>query len=190
MNKVSPKTRVVPVNNFGYSCIRQINCKVNNAETEAASGINLAYREYFKQLLEVDPWQERSTLKRQGWYRDVAGQMELFGAPTVNGTKNDGGLMREKALVGETGSYEFNINAIPCNFCQIEQNVPPNTKAELEVFFKSPKVCLVARNKKSDGQGDVENDSSKVTYDVDVPPSFIRVFYRVPQQQIMTHMEQ
>lgn len=35
--------KVIPVNNFRYSCIRQILCKVNNSETESASGINLAY---------------------------------------------------------------------------------------------------------------------------------------------------
>ena len=58
---------VGPVNNFGYSCIRQVRCKVNNAETESASGVNLAYREYFRTLLESDPWDERSKLKRQGW---------------------------------------------------------------------------------------------------------------------------
>ena len=55
-----------PVNNFGYSCIRQVRCKVNNAETESASGVNLAYREYFRTLLESDPWDELGKLKRQG----------------------------------------------------------------------------------------------------------------------------
>ena len=35
---------VRPVDNFGYSSIRQVRCKVNNAETESASGVNLAYR--------------------------------------------------------------------------------------------------------------------------------------------------
>ena len=34
---------VGPVNNFGYSYICQVRCKVNNAETESASGVNLAY---------------------------------------------------------------------------------------------------------------------------------------------------
>ena len=36
-----------PINNFGYSCIHQVCCKLNNAKTELVSGVNLAYREYF-----------------------------------------------------------------------------------------------------------------------------------------------
>ena len=43
---------VGPVNDFGYSCIRQVRCKVNHAETESASSLNLAYRKYFRTLLE------------------------------------------------------------------------------------------------------------------------------------------
>ena len=42
----------------------------NNAKTELASGVN---REYFRTLLESDPCDECSKLKRQGWYRDVPG---------------------------------------------------------------------------------------------------------------------
>ena len=57
-----------PVNNFGYSCMRQLRCKVNNAETESASGVNLAYRQYFETLLESDPWEDMAKLKHQGWY--------------------------------------------------------------------------------------------------------------------------
>ena len=60
---------VGPVNNFGYSCIHQVRCKVNNAETESASGVNLVYRQYFETLLESTPWDEIAKLKRQGWYR-------------------------------------------------------------------------------------------------------------------------
>lgn len=190
--------RVVPVNNFGYSCIRQINCRVNNAETEAASGINLAYREYFRQLLEADPWQERSTLKRQGWYRDDAGYMESFGGSTVKDL-NKGGLAREMALIGQavtrggsvahTSQYEFSVNPIPCNFCQIEQNMPPNTKVELDIFFNRDEFCLVAKDYKAEGDGGVVSDN-KAGFTIDVAKSFLRLFYRVPQQQVMTQMEQ
>ena len=62
------KLIVGPINSFGYSCICRVCCKANNAETESASGVNLAYREYFRTLLESDPWDELSKLKRQGWY--------------------------------------------------------------------------------------------------------------------------
>ena len=187
-NETNSKVRVLPVNNFGYSCIQQIVCRVNNAETESSSGINLAYREYFRQLLEADPWKERSTLKRQGWYRDVTGEMEAVGGSMGKGA-NDSGLMREKALVGATGKYEFNVSPIPCNFCQIEQNVPPNTKVELRLEFNDSKFCLTARQAKADGTGTAENDESKIVYEVDTVQSFLRIFYRVPQQNIMTLME-
>ena len=105
------------VNNFGYSCIHQVRCKVNNAETESASGINLAYREYFCTLLESDPWDKLSKLKCQGWYRDMPGQMDKWGG---DGTKlaqyNEGSMKRQKALVNETGEYELNVCPLPYNF--------------------------------------------------------------------------
>ena len=108
---------VGPVNNFGYSCICQVRCKVNNAETESASGVNPAYREYFRTLLESDPWDKLGKLKRQGWYRDVPGQMDRWGG---DGTKlaqyNEGSIKRQKALVNETGEYELNVCPLPYNF--------------------------------------------------------------------------
>ena len=74
-HNTTTKFIIGPVNNFGYSYIRQVRCKVNNAETESASGVNLAYRQYFETLLESDPWDKMAKLKRQGWYRDVAGKI-------------------------------------------------------------------------------------------------------------------
>lgn len=176
---------VLPVNNFGYSCIRDIRCRVNNAETEATSGVNLAYREYFRQLLEADPWQELSTLKRQGWYRDQAGHMEIFKGAADSANK--GGYTRQASVIGSTGKYEFNVCPIPCNFCQIEQNVPPNTKVEFEVNFNESTFALMA---KQDDKETVITDPTKPAYEIDVPRCFLRLFYRIPQQQIMTKMEE
>ena len=143
-----------PVNNFGYSCIRQVRCKVNNAETESGSGVNLAYRQYFETLLESDPWDEMAKLKRQGWYRDVAGQMEKWGGKLDDAaTQNDSGIARQQNLVNTTGEYEFNVTPIPSNFTQIEQNVPPNTKVEFDIEFNTPEFVLMARKYKDDGTG-------------------------------------
>ena len=141
---------VGPVNNFGNSCIRQVRVQVNNAETESLSGVNLAYCEYFRTLLESDPWDECSKLKCQGWYRDVAGQMDKWG---WDGTKheqyNEGGIKRQKAMVNSTGEYEFNVCPMPCNFTQIDQNVPPNTKVEFNIEFNSVEFALMARKYKA-----------------------------------------
>ena len=67
-----------PVNNFGYSCIHQVCCKLNNAKTELVSGVNLVYREYFLTLLEFNPCDERIKLRRQCWYQDVPGEMNKW----------------------------------------------------------------------------------------------------------------
>ena len=45
---------------------------------------------------------------------------------------------------------------MPCNFTQIDQNVPPpppNTKVEFNIEFNSPEFALMARKYKADGQG-------------------------------------
>ena len=182
---------VGPVNNFGYSCIRQVRCKVNNAETESASGVNLAYREYFRTLLESDPWDELGKLKRQGWYRDVAGQMEKWGGDADKPAEyNQGGIERQKALVNSTGEYELNVCPLPCNFTQIDQNVPPNTKVEFDIEFNSPEFALLARKYKTDGTGTAASASDKVSFEVMVDKSFVRVFYRVPVTDILQYMEE
>ena len=67
-----------PVNNFGYSCIHQVCCKLNNAKTELVSGVNLVYREYFLTLLEFNPCDKRIKLRRQCWYQDVPGEMNKW----------------------------------------------------------------------------------------------------------------
>ena len=133
-----------PVNNFGYSCIHQVCCKLNNAETQLVLGVNLAYREYFWTLLESDPCDKRIKLKRQGWYQDVPGEMNKWGGD---------GIKRQRALVNDTGKYEFNICPMPCNFTQIDQNVPPNTKVEFDTEFNSAEFALMARKYKADGTG-------------------------------------
>ena len=182
---------VGPVNNFGYSCIRQVRCKVNNAETESASGVNLAYREYFRTLLESDPWDELGKLKRQGWYRDVPGQMDDWGADESKAAEyNKNGIRRQKVLVNKTGEYEFNVSPLPCNFTQIDQNVPPNTKVEFDIEFNSPEFALMARKYKPDGTGDAATSADNVSFEVMVDKSFVRVFYRVPVKDILQYMEE
>ena len=182
---------VGPVNNFGYSCIRQVRCKVNNAETESASGVNLAYREYFRTLLEADPWDEKSKLKRQGWYRDVAGQMDKWGGKGDEASKwNAAGIARQQATVNTTGEYEFNVCPIPSNFTQIEQNVPPNTKVEFDIEFNSPEFALMARKYKDAADGALPTSADKVTFEVMVDKCFVRIFYRVPVKDIMQYMEE
>lgn len=182
---------VGPVNNFGYSCICQVRCKVNNAETESASGVNLAYREYFRTLLESDPWDERSRLKRQGWYRDVAGQMDKWGGKLDDETQlNASGIRRQQATVNNTGEYEFNVCPIPSNFTQIDQNVPPNTKVEFDIEFNSPQFALMAKKYKDNGDGTAATAAEKVSFEVMVDKCFVRVFYRVPLKDIMQYMEE
>ena len=72
--------------------------------------------------------------------------MDKWGA---DGTKpednNQGGIECQKALVNSTGEYELNICPLPCNFTQIDQNVPPNTKVEFDIEFISPNFALMAR---------------------------------------------
>ena len=46
------------------------------------------------------------------------------------------GIKRQRALVNDTGEYEFNTYPMPCNFTQIDQNVPPNTKVEFDTEFR------------------------------------------------------
>lgn len=182
---------VGPVNHFGYSCIRQVRCKVNNAETESASGVNLAYREYVRTLLESDPWDEKSKLKRQGWYRDVGGQMDKWGGKLDDAaTLNASGMTRQQVMVNSTGEYEFNVCPMPSNFTQIDQNVPPNTKVEFEIEFNSPEFGLMATKYKDDGAGVAATASEKVSFEVLVNQSFVRVFYRVPVKDIMEYMEE
>ena len=186
VNDFSTNQAIVgPVNNFGYSCIRQVRCRVNNNETESTAGVNLAYREYFKTLLESDPWDEASRLKRQGWYRDTAGEMDLWGGLA---THNPGGVQRQRICVNDTGKFEFNVCPLPCNFAQIEQNVPPNTKVEFEIEFNDPKFCLMSMAlDKSSAAGAVNNTGS---FEVMAEESFLRVFYRIPNDTIMKYMEE
>lgn len=176
---------VGPVNNFGYSCLRQTRCRVNNAETEAASVVNLAYAFFADTLLtESDPWQEKSTLKRQGSYRDAAGQMELWGGDSG---KNAPGILRQMSVVNSTGLYEFNVCPIPCNFCRVGQNVPPNTKVEFDFEFNEAKFCLMARVYKADGAGGPP--TATPSFKIQVDKSFLRVFYRVPVNDLLKLME-
>ena len=179
-----------PVNNFGYSCIRQVRCKVNNAETESASGVNLAYRQYFQTLLESDPWNEMAKLKRQGWYRDVAGQMDKWGGKLDDAIDlNASGIARQQNLVGSSAEYEFNAIPIPSNFTQIEQNILPNTKVEFDIEFNSPEFAMMALKYKDNGAGAAATSSDRVAFEVMAAESFIRVFYRVPRESIVKYME-
>lgn len=190
-HSTTTKLIIGPVNNFGYSCIRQVRCRVNNNETESASGINLAYREYFKTLLEADPWDEASYLKRQGWYRDAAGQMDKWGADAAKPDQyNAGGIQRQKNCINSTGEYEFNVCPLPCNFTQIKQNVPPNTKVEFDIEFNPSKFCLMARLYKADGTGTVATEAQQVSYQVKVSDCFLRVFYRIPDDTITKFLEE
>ena len=180
-----------PVNNFGYSCIRQVRCKVNNTETESSSGVNLAYREYMRVLLESDPWQEMGKLKRQGWYRDVAEQMDLWGGDEDKPELyNAGAIARHKGLVTRNGYYVFNVCPIPTNFNQIDQNVPPNTKVEFDFEFNSPKFAMMARKYKDAGDGTVATNSDNISFEILPGRSFVRVFYRVPTKEILSYMEE
>jgi len=139
-------------------------------------GVILAYRQYFETLLESDPWDEMAKLKRQGWYRDVAGQMEKLGGKVEDAaTQNASDIARQQNLVNTTGEYEFNVTPIPSNFTQIEQNVPPNTKVEFDTEFNTPEFALLARKYKDDGTGQVTTSSNKVSFEVMVSQCFIRV---------------
>ena len=94
------KFKAADVNNLGYSCVWQVLYKFNNTKTESASGVNLAYQKYFQTLLESDPGNECCKLQCQGWYWDVAGQMDKWGGDASKLTNyNVGGLMCQKALV-------------------------------------------------------------------------------------------
>lgn len=156
---------------------------MNNAETEAASGVNLAYASYTHTLLvESDPWQEESTLKRQSWYRDVAGQMDLWGG---GADKNAPSIRRQQVTVNNMGEYKFNVCPIPCNFCRVGQNVPPNTKVEFNFEFNAAKFCLMT--KMADGMGAAPSTTSG--FQIMVDKSFLRVFYRVPVKDILSLME-
>ena len=72
--------------------------------------------------------------------------MEKWGGDASKPTEyNQAGIERQKALVNSTGEYELNVCPLPCNFTQIDQNVPPNTKVEFDIEFNSPEFALMAR---------------------------------------------
>ena len=92
-------------------------------------GLERESGEYFYTLLESNPWDECSKLKRQGWYRDVAGQMDKWGGDcTKPELYNKGDIKSQKALVNDMGEYEFNVCPMPCNFTQHQ--------------IQQPQVCL------------------------------------------------
>ena len=58
----------------------------------------------------------------QGWYRDVAGQIDKWGEDATKlSDYNVGGITRQKALVNSTAEYEFNVCPMPCNFTHIDR---------------------------------------------------------------------
>ena len=79
---------------------------------------------------------------------------------------------------------------MPCNFTQIDQNVPPNTKVEFDIEFNSPEFALMARKYSNDGTGQAAASGDKVSFEVMVDKSFVRVFYRVPAKDILQYMEE
>ena len=137
----------------------------------------------------VRPWDELGKLKRQGWYRDVPAQMDKWGGDESKPTDYKGGIEHQKAVVNSTGEYELNVCPLPFNFTQIDQNVPPNTKVEFDIEFNSPEFALMARKYKADGQGTAATVSDKVSFEVMVDKSFVRVFYCVPVKDILQYME-
>ena len=117
--------------------------------------------------------------------------MEKWGGDASKPTQyNQSGIERQKALVNSTGEYELNVCPLPCNFTQIDQNVPPNTKVEFDIKSNSPEFALMARKYKADGQGTAATASDQVSFEVMVDKSFVRVFYRVPVKDILQYMEE
>ena len=184
MNDFSTNQAIVcPVNNFGHSCIRQVRCRVNNNETESTAGVNLAYQEYFKTLLKSDPWNETSRLEQQGWYRETAGEMDLWGGLA---THNPGRVQWQKICVNDTGR-QVQIKRVVYH-AKIEQNVPPNMKVEFEIEFNDSKFCLMsmALDKSSEARA-VNNTGS---FEVMAEESFLCVFYRFPNDTNMRYMKE
>jgi len=101
-----------------------------------------------------------------------------------DGTKheqyNEGGIKHHKGMVNTTGDYEFNVCPMPCNFSQINQNMPPNTKVEFNIEFNiefnSAEFALMARKYKADGTSTAAVIVDKVSSEVMVKKSFVRVF--------------
>ena len=72
----------------------------------------------------------------------------------------------------------------------IDQNVPPNTKVEFDIEFNSPEFALTARKYKADVTHTAATAVDKVSFEVMVDRSFVRVFYRVPIKDILQYMEE
>lgn len=113
-----------------------------------------------------------STLNRQGWYHNQAGEMEKFCGAIATANTNKPGILREHYLVGSKGEYEYNMSPLLCNFCQIEQNVPPNTKVEFDIAFNTPKFALLSRTYKDTRDGTAQDNAERVFYNIDATKSF------------------
>ena len=103
---------------------------------------------------------------------------------------NVGGIMPQKALVNSTAEHEFNVCPMPCNFTQINQKKPPNTKVEFYITFKSPEFALMARKYQANGSGTAATASDKVLFEVMVNKSFIPMFYHVPVKDFLQYIEE
>ena len=68
--------------------------------------------------------------------------------------------------------------------------MPPNTKVEFDIEFNSPEFALIARKYKADVTHTAATAVDKVSFEVMVDKSFVRVFYRVPIKDILQYMEE
>ena len=95
---------------------------------------------------------------------------------------NVGGITRQKALVKSTAEYEFNV-------CPTF-NVPLNTKVEFDIEFNSPEFALMAGKYKADWSGTAATAADKVSFEVMASKSYVWVFHRVPEKDIIQYMEE
>ena len=66
--------------------------------------------------------------------------------------------------------------------------VPPNTRVKFDIAFNDAKFCLMSMNlDKSTAAGVVNSTAS---FEVMVEESFLRVFYRIPNEIITKYMEE
>ena len=68
--------------------------------------------------------------------------------------------------------------------------MPPNTKVEFDIEFNSPEFALMSRKYKADVTCTAATAVDKVSFEVMVDKSLVRVFYRVPIKDILQYMEE
>ena len=66
----------------------------------------------------------------------------------------------------------------------------PSTKVEFHIEINSPEFALMAKKYKVNGMGTAATAADKVSLEVMVDKSFVRVFYRVPIKNILQCMEE